>query len=268
AGQTAAIERTLAARKIAGFARCFTCASSVDCFVDDFASDRRILLEERAELFVYKRLNSSRDIRIQLALGLSFKLGLRQLHADDCDQPFADVIARKVFLYVFEQAHLLAGVVDGAGQRGAETGKVRAAVNRVDVVRETKNAFRIRVVVLQTDFHDHAVFLGFHVDRFVVEYLLATIQMLDEFGDAAVVLILSMLRFARLRIGVALVGQRDNQTLVQERKFAKALRKSVVVVFGGGENFLVRNEVNFRSTLLRSARFLQFAGWLTFRVRL
>ena len=60
----------------------------------------------------------------------------------------------------------------------------------------------------------------------------------------------AVLRFARFRIGVALVGQRDNQTLVQEREFAKPLRKSVVVVFGGGENFLVRNEMDFRSTLL------------------
>ena len=236
AGKAAAIERAFAARQIAGLARCFARAGGVDRFVDDFACDRRVLLEERAQLFIDERLHDAGDIGIQLALGLAFKLGLRQLHADDRDQAFAHVIAGEIFFHVFEQAHLLAGVVDGAGQRGAETGEVRAAVNRVDVVGEAENAFGVGVVVLQADFHDDAVFLGFHVDRLVVQNLLAAIQVLDELGDAAVVLELSVLRFAGLRIGGALVGQRDQQAFVQESQFAQALRQRVVVVFSRGED--------------------------------
>ena len=139
AGQAAAIERTFAAGQIAGLARCFSCARSFDRFVDDLARDRRVLLEERAQLFVDERLHGAGDVGVQLALGLSFKLRLRQLHADDSHQTLADVVAREVFFHVLEQAQLLAGVVDGAGQRGAETGKVRAAIDRVDVVGETEN---------------------------------------------------------------------------------------------------------------------------------
>src|SRR5579863_7378162 len=44
---------------------------------------------------------------------------------------------------VREEPRLLPEVVDGAGQRGAEAGQVRAAVNRVDVVGEAENVFRI-----------------------------------------------------------------------------------------------------------------------------
>ena len=43
----------------------------------------------------------------------------------------------------------------------------------------------------------------------------------------------------------ALVGERDEQALVQERQFAQALRERVEVVFGGGEDALVGQEMNF-----------------------
>ncbi len=86
-------------------------------------------------------LHGAGDIGIQLALGLAFELRLRQLHADHGDQAFAHVVAGQIFFHVFEQAHLLPGVIDGAGQRRAESGKVRAAVNGVDVVGEAENAF-------------------------------------------------------------------------------------------------------------------------------
>ena len=46
AGKSAAIERALAASEIAGLAGGFTRARSVDGFVDDLASDRRVLLED------------------------------------------------------------------------------------------------------------------------------------------------------------------------------------------------------------------------------
>jgi hypothetical protein len=41
-----------------------------------------------------------------------------------------------------------------------------------------------------------------------VQHLFAAIEMLDELGDAAVVLEVGVLCLARLRIGGALVGQR------------------------------------------------------------
>ena len=115
---------------------------------------------------------------------------------------------------------------------------MRAAVNRVDVVGEAEHGLGVAVVVLQPDFHDHAVALGFHVDRLVVQHLLAAVQVLDELRDAAVVLELGGLGFAGFRIGGALIGQRDQQAFVQEGQLAQALRQRVVVVFGRGEDAL------------------------------
>ena len=94
-----------------------------------------------------------------------------------------------------------------------------------------------------------AVAVVFHVDRLVVQHLLAAIEMLDELRDAAVVLELGVLGLAGLRIGGALVGQRDQQSLVQEREFAQALRQRVVVIFGRGEDRAVGQEVDFGSAL-------------------
>ena len=68
--------------------------------------DRRVLLEEHAQALVDKRLHDAGDVGVELALGLAFKLRLRQLDADDCDKAFADIVAAKVLLHIFEQAEL------------------------------------------------------------------------------------------------------------------------------------------------------------------
>jgi hypothetical protein len=88
-----------------------------------------VLLEIRAQPLVDEGLHDARDIGIQLALGLPFKLRLRQLHADHRHQPFAHVVTRQIFFDVLEQPHLLPGVIDGARQRHAEAGKMRASIN-------------------------------------------------------------------------------------------------------------------------------------------
>ena len=71
-----------------------------------------------------------------------------------------------------------------------------AAVNRVDVVGEAENAFGVAVVILNADFHGHAIALGFHVDRLVMQHRLAAIQVFYKFSDAAVVFELSRFSFA------------------------------------------------------------------------
>ena len=100
------------------------------------------------------------------------------------------------------------------------------------LLAKLKTRLGVGVVVLQADLHRDAVFLGFHVDGLVVQHLLAAVQVLDELRDAAVVLELRLLGLARLGIGRALVGERDQQALVQEGEFAQALRQRVEVVFG------------------------------------
>ncbi len=96
-------------------------------------------------------------------------------------------------------------------------------IDGVDIVRKTKNRFRVRVVILQPDFDMYLIFVRFHVYRFVMERLFAAIQMLNKLGDPAGVFELSVLRLSRLRIRGALIGQRNNQTLVKECQFAQPL---------------------------------------------
>ena len=69
----------------------------------DLAHHRRILVEELAQLFVDELDHEALNIGIELALGLSFELRLRQLHADHRGQAFAHVVAGQVFFHVFEQ---------------------------------------------------------------------------------------------------------------------------------------------------------------------
>ena len=149
ARQSTAIERAFAAREVAGLARRLARAGGFDRLVDDLARDRRVLLEEAAQPLVDERLHDAGDVGIELALGLSFELRLRQLDADHRHQSFADVVAGEVLFHVLEQPELLAGIVDGARQRGTEAGEVRAAVNRVDVVGEAEDGLGVAVVVLQ-----------------------------------------------------------------------------------------------------------------------
>ena len=198
-----------------------------------------------AEALVDEGLHGAGDVGVELALGLAFELRLRQLDADDGDQALAHVVAGEVLLHVLEEAELLAGGVDGAGQRGAEAGEVRAAVDGVDVVGEAEDRFGVAVVVLERDLHARRRrAIGFHVDRLLVEHLLAAVQMLDELGDAAGVLELCALGFAGLGVGGALVGERDLEALVEEGELAQALGQRVVVVLGDGEDALVGQEVN------------------------
>ena len=91
-----------------------------------------------------------------------------------------------------------------------------------------KSVSAVPVVVLQRDFDPdraaRARLLAFHVDRLIVQHGLAAVQMLDEFGDAAVVQ-----KFGRLLRILALIRQSDLEALVQEREFAQTLRERIEV---------------------------------------
>ena len=71
--------------------------------------------------------------------------------------------------------------------------------------------------------------------------------MLDELGDSAVVFELGSLRFARLRVGLALVGQSDYETLVQEGQFANSSNEHFVFEFDVGKDLGIWLEGDFRA---------------------
>ena len=233
AGQAAAVQSAFAAGKVASLAGGLAGARGLDGLVDDAAGDGRILLEKRAQPLVDEGLHGAGDVGVEFALGLPLELRLRKLDADHGHQALAHIVAAQVFLHVFKKAELLADGVDGAGERCAKTRKMRAAIDRVDVVGEAEDRLRVAVVVLQRDLDLDVVARGLHHDRLVVQNLLAAVEVLDELGNAAGILELSAAGFAGLGVGGALVGERDFQALVQEGHLAQSLGQRVVVELGG-----------------------------------
>ena len=86
-----------------------------------------MLFQIIVQCFTYSLVYGSHNFAVsELRLGLAFKLRLRELHAEHGGQPFADVVAGKGLpLHLLNQIGLaLDVVIDGAGQRGLEPGKV------------------------------------------------------------------------------------------------------------------------------------------------
>ena len=130
---------------------------------------------------------------------------------------------------------------------------MRAAVNGVDGVGEGENIFGVAIVILERDFHVHLAALAFHIDRRVVERLLAAIEVLDELGDAAGEAELGFLV-------VALIIEGDFQAFIEEGQLTEALRKRVEAVIDGGKDRRVGMERDFRSGFFRFAGGLELGG--------
>ena len=129
AGKAAAVERALAAHEIARLARRLARPRRIDGLADDPLGDDRVLFEVLTELVVDDRLDDALDLGVaELRLRLAFELRLRNLHADDAGQPFADVVAADAgVLEVLRQVALRGVGVDRARQRrrGSPTGACR-----------------------------------------------------------------------------------------------------------------------------------------------
>src|SRR6185312_1041827 len=94
----------------------------------------------------------------------------------------------------------------------------------------------------------------------------ALVQVLDEAGDAVVVLEALRFELTGLRIGRALVGQRDLDALVEEGELTQTLCERVVVVLGGGKDGAVGEKVNLRSAALGWTHFAELADGLALGV--
>src|SRR6202521_5284014 len=125
-GQRAPVERALAQHQIAGLPGRLARTGRIDRLPHDPPRHPGVLLEVRAELVVENGLDDALDLGVaELGLGLALELRMRDLHADDGRQPFADVVAGDALLQVFREVILRRIRVDGARQRGPEARKVR-----------------------------------------------------------------------------------------------------------------------------------------------
>src|SRR5436305_6341849 len=121
AGQSSGVQCPLTASQVARFACSFTRTGGVNGFVNDLLRDRRILLEECSQSLVDELGDGSGNIGIQLAFGLAFELRLRQLHADNRNQSFPNVISGQGLFDVFQKPQLLPGIIAGASESRAES---------------------------------------------------------------------------------------------------------------------------------------------------
>lgn len=113
---------------------------------------------------------------------------------------------------------------------------MRAAVNRIDVIGEGEDLLVIRIVVLHRNFDGQVIFRSrsfFKIYRLGMKNVLVLVEMLDEFGDAALIEeFVFLFRFGTL------VSDRDPDAFIEESLLgivveSRSKLKSVVVKISG-----------------------------------
>ena len=121
----------------------------------------------------------------ELRLRLALELRVAELDGDDGAEALADVVAVEVLLLLLEKP-LVAGVaVQRSGQRRLEAREVRAALVRVDVVREGEDGLDVRGVPLHRHLDGALVALALEVDDVAVDGVLRLVHEGDEVPDPA-----------------------------------------------------------------------------------
>ena len=209
--------------------------------LDDATAHGRLLVEHRAQLGGYGRLDDPLHIGVaEPGLGLALELRLGELHRHDGGEALTHVVARKVGVGVLEQLGPARIVVERARERGAEAGEVAAAVDGVDAVRERVDRLVEALAVLQRHFDERVPALVVDVDRVGVERPAAAVEVAHVGVDARVEVEGAL---ARQRIGAvgrgALVMERDPDAAGEVGHLAEARRERVELVVERLEDVLV-----------------------------
>ncbi|MGX1476000.1 UNVERIFIED_CONTAM: hypothetical protein RKD50_004808 [Streptomyces canus] len=266
ARQGRGLQEALATRQVTGLAGRHARGGRLDALADDVRGLDGVAVQPVGEVLVDDLLDEGLHLGVaQLGLGLALELRLAQLHRDDRGQTLADVITREVVVLLTQQLLVARVLVDEVRQRRAEAFLVRAALVRVDDVREGVDALGVAAVPLHRDLEGQelVLVLGLQVDHGGVHHVsLAGVEVLHEVDDAALVVVLDDLDFvllvgARLvRPGgglrrLALVGEFDPQTLVEERHLLEPAGERLEGVLGGLEDVAVGPEGDRRAVLVR-----------------
>ena len=216
-----------------------------------------MFFEVGTQAFRDEVIHDALDFEIaELRLGLTFKLRIRHFDRNDAGQPFTDIIAGKVRFIVLENVILACVFIEDAGERGAETGKVHTAFDGIDVIDEGIHAFAVACLVLHRDVDDDLILLAFESDDGRIDKILAFIQELDEFRDAA-----GVVEFLLVGRTVAQVCQRDGEAFIQKSQLAHAdLQGIIVEVHAFFENLDIRLEGDRGARLLRFSVGLHVLG--------
>src|SRR5918998_918518 len=158
--------------------------------VDDRLRLSGPLLQELGEKLVGRALDETLYLGVpELCLCLPLELGLGELDAYHGGEAFADVVAREALLLLLEEPFLARISVDGPRQRRPEPREVRAALVRVDVVRESEDGVLEAVVPLHGDLDGPDLLLPLQVEDGLVHGVLGVVYVRHEVPDAALVLV-------------------------------------------------------------------------------
>ncbi len=127
---------------------------------------------------------------------------------------------------------------------------MRAALGRVDVVREREDGLDVLRVPLHRHLDLTLLALALEVDDVLVDGILVRVHMADEVADAPFVMELKPLAAG------ALVTERDAEPTREESRLAESLRKRVTRPVDLLEDLLVGHERDRRAALVASAGLL------------
>ena len=170
---------------------------------------------------------------------------------DDRRQPFAEVVAGG--RQVLEQVFLLAVVVQGASQRRAEAGNVRAAFDRADVVHVRVHVLRVLGRVLHGDFVAHAFDFAGEEHHVAVQRVAGAVQVFDVLDDPA----LEEELFAFVH---PFVAEADPHAGVQEGQFLEPFVQRIENVLGDLKDRGIGLEGRLGAAFLRGADAFDRAG--------
>src|SRR4051794_14327470 len=257
ARQTRVLEGALAPGEVTRLARRGPRLRRGDRLADDLPRVGGVLLEVLGELLVDDRGDEALHAGVaELGLRLALELRVGELGRDDRGQPLAHVLAGEVLVLLLELALLARIAVERARQGGAEARQVRAALVRVDVVREREDGLLIGGVPLQRDFDRALVRITLEEDHLLLDRVLAVVEVADEVLDAALVLELNAVAAA------ALVDERDLEAAREERRLAQALLEDREVEVERLEDVGVRQEADRGAGLLRRLAPDEVVAWL------
>ena len=213
-----------------------------------------MLFQIVAQGFAYGHVYRSHYLVVaEFCFGLSFELGFGHFYRYDGGKTFAEVVAVEFHFLFFQlfEGFFCHRVVFGiffkcARKSASETGQVRAALYRVDVVYVGVDVFVISRVVNHRYVHGGIVFVGGYVDDFVKKFFPCLVYEQHEFPQT--VLGIECLAFEiPVLVFVAAVGKGEVYAGVEVCQFPQPVGKYVVVVFGNGKNALVGKECYCRA---------------------
>ena len=205
----------------------------------------RVLLEELREHRVHRGLDDALDRRVaELGLRLALELRLAELDRDDRGEALDHVLAEQVLVLLLERARGARVGVHRARERGTEAREVRAALVRVDVVRERVHRLGVRRVPLHRDLDVALLARAREGDDVRVRRILRGVDVADEVGDAALV------AEGLVPLAAALVDQLEAEARGQEGHLAHARRQHVELELAILEDVEVGHEDDGRAGLV------------------